>query len=243
MIVSIVINVLCSYEIVRRQIEHFRKMNLPDTVEIIFVDDGSNPPLSFPDCKLQNFTIYYTNDKRPWTQGLARNLGAQNAKGSYLLMTDIDHILSKEAIMATLEYTGDKMMFPRLYGILDENGDLQSDLPTLLDFGLNVERTKGRRGMCAGHHGNTFAMKKTIFEELGGYQERHCIGMMHQGRNKGEDCYFYSAYTRSGRYKPILSGPAIYFFPTGRFQKDGNPNPHGLFHTLSSDPVIQPMIE
>lgn len=42
---SIIIPVLNSHEIVRRQIEHFRKMNLPDDVELIIVDDGSDPPL------------------------------------------------------------------------------------------------------------------------------------------------------------------------------------------------------
>ena len=42
---SIIIPVLNSHEIVRRQIAHFKKMNLPDDVELIIVDDGSDPPL------------------------------------------------------------------------------------------------------------------------------------------------------------------------------------------------------
>jgi len=42
---SIIIPVLNSHEIVRRQIEHFRKMNLSDDVELIIVDDGSIPSL------------------------------------------------------------------------------------------------------------------------------------------------------------------------------------------------------
>jgi len=42
---SIIIPVLNSHEIVRRQIEHFRKMNLSDDVELIIVDDGSVPAL------------------------------------------------------------------------------------------------------------------------------------------------------------------------------------------------------
>jgi len=42
---SIIIPVLNSHEIVRRQIEHFKKMDLPDDVELIIVDDGSDPPL------------------------------------------------------------------------------------------------------------------------------------------------------------------------------------------------------
>jgi len=42
---SIIIPVLNSHEIVRRQIEHFKKMDLPDDIELIIVDDGSDPPL------------------------------------------------------------------------------------------------------------------------------------------------------------------------------------------------------
>ena len=78
--ISIVIAILDSHEVVRRQIAHFKKMDLPDSVEFIFVDDGSEPPLTG---EMRNLTFYYTHDKRPWTQGLARNLGATNAKGEY----------------------------------------------------------------------------------------------------------------------------------------------------------------
>ena len=96
--VSIVSAVLDSHEVVRRQILHFKKMDLPDDVEIIFVDDGSNPPLAFPDCGLKAFTIYATGNKGKWTQPAARNYGARKAKGEFLLVTDIDHILSRKLI-------------------------------------------------------------------------------------------------------------------------------------------------
>lgn len=42
---SIIIPVLNSHEIVRRQIKHFKRMDLPDDVELIIVDDGSDPPV------------------------------------------------------------------------------------------------------------------------------------------------------------------------------------------------------
>jgi hypothetical protein len=244
--ISIIINILNSHEVVRRQIEHFKSLDLTDEVEILFIDDGSNPPLSFPGCGLKNFAIYPTNDKRPWTQGLARNFGAAKAKGEYLMMTDIDHIFGRESIEAVLKYSGDKMVFFRYYGILNENGELKIDIKTLSEFGLDMNRTKGKRGFCAGVHGNTFAIKKSIFFELGGYQEQHCIGMMHQGKRKGEDSYFSMAYSRqvsTGKYNPVDAGPKMYFFPIGRFQVNGDTNPHGLFHNLSYDPVKQPMME
>jgi hypothetical protein len=213
-----------------------------DEVEIIIIDDGSNPPLDVPDYDMPNFLIVYTNDKRPWTQGLARNYGAKHARGEYLMMTDIDHIFTRKAIDVVLSFDGDKMNFPRFYGALDENGVLLTAKEDLWIYGLDPNRIRGRRGMCAGHHGNTFAIRKKIFEEMGGYQEKHCIGMMHQGVGKGEDIYFYSAYHRCGKYKPMVSGPRIYMFPTGRFHVKGETNPMGLFHGLSYELVKQPML-
>jgi len=240
--VSIVINVLNSHEVIRRHIEHFKGMKLPDNVEIVFVDDGSTPPISFPNSGLRNLSIYYTNDKRPWTQGLARNMGAKYAKGKYLMMTDADHIFTKEVIDHVLSFEGDKMNFPRFYGALDKDGHLLIEKKDLWEYGLDPKRIVGRRGMCAGHHGNTFAIRKAIFEEMGGYKEKHCIGMMHQGVGRGEDIYFYSAYHRCGKYKPMVSGPRIYMFPIGRFHIRGETNPTGLFHGLSYDLVPQQML-
>src|SRR3990167_5020847 len=96
--VSIIIPIFNSHGAVARQVKYFSKMNLPDDVEFIFVDDGSDPPLHITDYELKNLRIHHTNDKRPWTQGLARNAGAKLATGKYFLMTDIDHIISREAI-------------------------------------------------------------------------------------------------------------------------------------------------
>ena len=76
--VSYIIPVLNSHEIVRRQILWWNRMNLPDDVEIIIVDDGSDPPL---EADTEVARIYRTHDTRPWTWALARNTGARIAKG------------------------------------------------------------------------------------------------------------------------------------------------------------------
>ena len=62
-----------------RQIKHFKKMDLPDDVEIIIVDDGSDPPLECGD----GVKIIETKDTRPWTQPKARNIGAAKARGDF----------------------------------------------------------------------------------------------------------------------------------------------------------------
>lgn len=241
--VSIVVPILNSHEIVRRQIEYFKSLNLPDDIEIIFMDDGSEPPLTFPDCGLKTFGIYATNDKRPWTENLARNKGAWIGQGEYLLMTDIDHILSREAIEAVYKFQGDKMTFPRFFAILDENGRLVQDDIVLLAFGLNKD-WYDKHGLYAGHHGNTFAMRKVVFHELGGYDVARCERPWHAG----EDRAFNRVWRRAeaaGKCKPSVEGPPIFMFPVGRFCGDGTDidfNPKGLFNDLKRVEVPQPMI-
>ena len=243
--ISVVIAVLNSHEIVRRQILHFGNMNLPDEMEFIFMDDGSEPPLKFSG--LKNLSIYYTNDKRPWTQGLARNAGALIAKGEFLFFTDIDHIITKEAIDTVLKFDGDKMVFPRYYGILDEDSNLIYDKKSMLEFGVHPARLTGRRGMCAGIHGNTYAVRNSIFRKIGGYDPAYCERMFHMGLRYGsEEATFnaeYNILNAKGEAKDQVIGPKIYFFPVGRFRIDNDNNPFGLFHSLSLEQVPQPMIK
>lgn len=248
--VSIVIAILNSHKVVVRQIRHFKNMNLPDDVEIIFVDDGSNPPLYYQDCGLRNFKILFTNDKRPWTQGLARNMGAKEARGEYLFFTDIDHIITREAIEDVRNFNGDKMSFHRYFGILDKRGNIISDMKSMLDFGLDPARVHGRRGVSengeilAGTHSNTYAIRKSIFEKIGGYYPRYCQNLFHVGGHyQSEESKFNSMFNRmcyAREAKGAEVGSKIYHYPVSKFRKDGNNNPFGLFHKLSLEQVPQP---
>lgn len=130
--VSIIIPVLNSHEIVRRQILHFEKMGIPDDVEIILVDDGSVPAIEV-DTKLP-VTVLTTNDFREWTWPLARNAGAKLAKGDYFIMTDLDHIITREIIDQVLAFKGDHIRFNREFAILDENGNLTQDIEVLRKY-------------------------------------------------------------------------------------------------------------
>jgi glycosyltransferase involved in cell wall biosynthesis len=216
---SIIVSIYQSYEIVRRQVLYFKKMNLPDDVEIILVDDGSDPPIKE--------ASYQTHSKLAWTQGLGRNLGASKAKGKYLFMTDIDHIISKEAIEDALNFTGNRMMFRRQIAVLDENGDIRQDKETLKDWGY--ERNK----LDASVHGNTFVIKKSVFDGLGGYDKKACTWGYHPATRKGDDCFFNAKWNRKFRGVKIETGRDIYMFPIGRFNKWKDLNPKGLFHNLS----------
>jgi len=248
--ISVVIAVLNSHEVVRRQIEHFKMMNLSDEVEFIFVDDGSEPPLNNGMVKgeIKNLSFYFTNDKRPWTQGLARNMGASKATGEYLFFTDIDHIITKEVIDDVLRFDGDKMVFPRYFGILDEKGNIVSDAESMIEFGLHPRRLRTRRGiMCAGFHGNTYAIRKTIFEKMGGYDPRYCQSMFHVGgRFQSEESKFNSKYRQliiRGEVEGDVVGSKLYCYPVSKFRVDRDNNPFGLFHNLSLEQVPQPMMK
>jgi glycosyltransferase involved in cell wall biosynthesis len=238
---SIILAFYQSYEIVKRQAKYFNAMNLPDDIEFIFVDDGSNPKVEKPE--LKNLTMVYTDDKRPWTQGLARNAGAKVAKGKYLLFTDIDHILSEEAIMDSYKFKGSKMIFPRYLAVLLEDGTLTQDEKVLEDYGIDMNRLLTKRKLYASYHGNTFCMKKSTFEELGMYDPKHCLYGHHATERKGEDSVLnrrWNHYAVKNGLE-IAVGSPIYIFPIGRYNVNYDLNPKGYFHNLSYEAKVQPM--
>lgn len=239
--VSIVIPVLNSHKVVIRQARHFKKMNLPRDVEIIIMDDGSNPPLEF-NTGVRNFSIHKTGEKRAWTQGLAKNKGAKLAKGEYLFFTDIDHILTQEAIEGVRKFKGDMMIFRRFLGIFDRRGNVLCDTKTLLAFGANPKYR--HRGWSGGVHSNTCAIKKKVFDELGGYKDEYCSTKFHVGGLfMSEERDLNRRFQRgvnAGKYQAAAIGAKIYVYPIGKFHRTGEENPGGLFHTLSREQVPQP---
>jgi len=222
---SIVIPVLNSHEVVRRQLLHFERSGLPADTELILVDDGSDPPIE--NTSSLPVKILRTNDKRAWTWPLARNAGARLAQGEYLLMYDLDHIVTRELMDFVMETTYPRIQFKREFGVLDENGVLTQDRKVLADYGLLP-----RSSLRVESHHNSFAMKRDLFWELGGYAEDR----VERSYPQGEDTLFwqrwlnYMARTESPRCD---DPPTLFVFPTGRWCGDVDFNPHGLFHNLS----------
>lgn len=223
---SIVISIFNSHEATRRQIEHFKKLDLPDDWEIIFMDNGSTPPLYFPDHGLKNFNIYPTNIKIPWSQPYARCVGAQIAKGEYLLFTDIDHFFPQETIDYIKDFSGDKLMFKRRFAILTEDGDISQEKDDLIKYGMPPARYKKRKTMNH-YHTNSFVMKRKIFIELGGFRRRYWFSGVHDL----EDSAFYSIYNRRHKKRGYLPAEItrhkILCFP------GTHEDPMKLFHHLN----------
>ena len=217
---SIIIPVLNSHEIVRRQIEHFKKMDLPDDVEVIIVDDGSDPPLEGDGVK-----IIKTNDTRPWTQPKARNIGAAEAKGDVLLFTDIDHIIDILAIEFGRRFSYDYGRFYRELGVLDEDGELTQHPGMLMSWGVPKEKALG--DLHIGCHIMSQYIKADVFNEVGGFREK--LGS-HPTHDDGD---MKRKLNRNGFVKcPDDIRPTIYMIPNGRYSGDKDSNPYGYFHDL-----------
>ena len=229
---SIITPVLDSHEIVRRQVLHYGMMDLPDDVEIIYVDDGSDPPIE--NFEFKNFSIYATGDKRPWTEHIARNKGARLAKGEYLLIIDVDYILPKQTIMKVREFTGDKMNFKRWFGILNKNGEIDARSDALRAWGLKERWIT--RGWVSGHR-SQFAIRKSLFEEMGGYKEELDTGTAHPlGGGAGQGFFrIWQQWEKGGRVILAEDKPTVYMFPSGKFCEGLDYNPFGLFHNLSRE--------
>lgn len=228
---SIIVPVLNSHEIVRRQVLHFRRIGIPDGVEIIYMDDGSDPPLDFPDHGVRGFRMVPTHDTRPWTWPVARNSGAKIAAGDYLFMTDLDYIIPRLAIDDALAFAGDYMGFRREFGVLDADGIFTQDMSTLLQYGLLPERA-ATRGVQMPPHPNNFVIRKELFFAMGGFRE-DLIGKPYPA---GEDNLFKAERSRwreAGKLVESSSRPLLYMFPNGQYCGDVDANPFGLFHGLS----------
>lgn len=129
--------------------------------EVVLVDDGSPEPAAVvarPD-GLPELRIFRVADDRPWWQHGARNIGAHEAKGPWLLLTDIDHILTASAADA----------------LLKQLGILGAETAYFLhrveaDTGLPTENERGQRKP----HPNSFVMTRELFWRVGGYDEDYC---------------------------------------------------------------------
>jgi glycosyltransferase involved in cell wall biosynthesis len=234
--ISIVVPVLNSHEIVRRQLLHFAQIGLNDLtdVEVIVVDDGSDPPIQVPECPLHRFTLLATHDTRPWTSAVARNVGARAAVGEYLIVVDVDHILSRDLIDRCRALTEDRMGFLREYGMLDDQGVFTQDSAALVDFGLPEARSKGA-GLHIGYHTNQYCIRRALFWDLGGYREDVVYDLPYP---QPVDKLFKRAFDdriTAGTATQCINRPTIYMFPSGQHCAGGDvdTNPFGMFHDLT----------
>jgi len=226
--VSIVIAILNSHEVVRRQILYFEKMPLPEGVEVVFVDDGSQPPLEF---SADFLSIHKVDIPGRWTQPAARNYGSRQAKGEFCIFTDIDHIISREVIEEALNPRADVIRFKREVGILDENGNFTQDMSVMREYGFIRDSLK------IAPHGNSYIMRTALYVGVGGVDERYVGTGKYPNR---EEVLLKKKLKALEKKDEIIvlqdkTKPTIYMFPNGRYCGDKDYNPFNLFHNLSRE--------
>ena len=231
--VSIVIAVLDSHEVVRRQCLHFAKMPLPDDCELILVDDGSSPPL---EGTAPNLTILRHNHPAAWTQPAARNMGCRAAQGEYLICTDIDHIVTLDLINAVRETSHDFMKFRREVAVLDEQGDFVQTPEAVLAYGFEPHRLR-KGGFHIPPHTNSFAIRRQVYFDAGCVSERRVGTGIHPNREEVPFRHRLFALRRAGKITMLDEEsegerPMLYMFPNGRYCGSKDFNPFGLFHNL-----------
>lgn len=229
--VSIVNAILNSPEIARRQILHYNKIGLPADVELIFVDDGSDPPLNIEVVPNFSFSLFQTNDFRSWTQPAARNFGAKKAEGEFLILTDIDHIISSEVVNLAMNCKHDVVRFKREAAVLDENGDFTQDMAVLRTYGFV------RNKLRIAPHGNSYIMRKSLFLDQGGVDTRYVGTGKYPNREEVPLKAKLKRLCVDGKITILDDNtkPTIYMFPNGKYCGDKDYNPFGLFHNLSRE--------
>lgn len=225
---SIVIPCLDSHEVVRRQLLWISSWMAPfaDRWNLVLVDDGSNPKISITP-PTSHETILYRIPSHPekWTQPRARNVGARACPASQLIFfTDIDHILTPEALADADSFRGDMLRFHRKPAFLDPSGKLHTKEDDLLNCGFSHSDLKCK----STEHKATFAIRKTIHDLLGGFDEKFC------GTYGSDDIDYSQRYEKmrtEGNCKPSeFSASPIYVFPNPRDDR------LSLFHRLLRTP-------
>ena len=149
--VSIVFPYYDNPEMLRFQLGHFGNYSQEalDACEIVIVDDCS--PV-FPardvirEYDLPNIRLFRLGVDLPWNQDAARNIGAHEARGEYLLLTDIDHVVPEST--------------------LSELCDIEDNLSV-----YTLARKAHFSDKVIPSHVNSYFLSKALYWGIGGYDE------------------------------------------------------------------------
>jgi hypothetical protein len=138
--------------------------DLTRQVEIVIGDDSSPEriedvprPTGLPPLTLFRLADVEDAQTPPWRQDAIRNRAVDLARGPWLFLSDMDHVLPAESLRAVLALTAGE---DRVYGFQ------RLDAPHLMP-------KRDAQGNLHPHP-NTYAMTKARYLALGGYDEEFC---------------------------------------------------------------------
>lgn len=145
-------------------------------IEVVIVDDGSpTEPAAAALSDLWNgdrsglpaLSLYRVTEDRPWHQHGARNLAAHVARGIWLLMTDMDHVVPASTLAEILRRLpalakNEVLTFGRV--------DAPATLTWRADHWPEFSRTRRDDGSLKPHV-NSFVVNRKRYWALGGYDE------------------------------------------------------------------------
>lgn len=170
--VTLIIPYYCNEEMLKRQVEEWRKY--PDNIKIILVDDGSpqgrhaHPHMDKARSEGIDVREFVILKDIPWNRGGARNLGTMKAETDWIIHTDIDHILPVDTAIALQEFqpaAGTYYRFSRYrVGKADFTRN-KDDLPRDCEFGKIKP------------HMDSYLVERSLYMGLGGYDEDYSGGL------------------------------------------------------------------
>lgn len=149
--VSIVFPYYDNPEMLAYKLDYYSRYSeaMKRSLEIVVVDDAS--PISparnvVPDSYSIDLSVFRIVRDRPWNQDAARNIGAYEARGEYLLLTDVDHVVPEKTL----------------------SGLLAEATPGVV---LTMGRKAHFSDASKDSHVNSYFMSKKTYWDVGGYDE------------------------------------------------------------------------
>jgi len=152
----------------RWHFEHFAKMTraTKDNFEFVVVDDGSpmTPAASVPRDDVDfDLRVFRVQVDIPWHQDGARNIGAFNAVGKWLLLTDIDHLVPEETLQRASSDLDDRFTYTFARRKLNASADWKPHVNSFLVTKENYWRTGGYDEALCGLYGTDMPFRRALF--------------------------------------------------------------------------------
>ena len=208
--------------------EQLRRLErLPETIkselELIIVDDGSpNGEAQARDIGLPVRVFRIDVDIR-WNQDAARNIGAYEANASWLLLTDIDHLVPRRTFEWLLSNTLGRKTVYRFQR-------------------MTLDAIEGKKDRLTEYkpHPNSWLMTREIYFKIGGYDERFA-------GHYGTDAEFRDRVLRCAG-EPVMLDAPLYRVPrttiadasTTTYVRKGAPEDVGAIQRIKNERAEDP---